>query len=338
MDVHVRGRSLSCTLGTFHGPARSSMARKARRSNTATRNASARRRDGGPQRTGVDEREGWEDFAQKREWFLSGRAIPDGRSRTQARLDAITQAEALGIVALESLDPGGPPLRAGARLASDGRVAAPRPSSRRLPRASLLARPVEVRLPRRATETTLQVAVPAAALARVDQASIRMFRLESASRTWQIIPRSGFATAGGYAWARLHRPGIYAPVGLPLDRGELAALVRTFNAGAASARHEVAPPWMLRRGLWRRACASGSTCRSGTCWPSWSRPRAPGKGAGAARWSPPPWRGWPPGWWRATGGSWGRGTSMDASSRWPSDRTSASSSTRGPPTAAYGSR
>src|SRR5215469_6591349 len=215
-----------------HGPARSSMARRARRSNTASRNVSARRRDGGTQRTGVDEREGWEDFAQKREWFLSGRAIPDGRSRTRARLDAIAQAEALGIVALESLDPGGPPLRAGARLAGDGRVTAPRPSSRRLPRASLLARPVEARQPWRATETTLQVAVPAAALARVDQASIRMFRLEPASRTWQIIPRSGFASAGGYAWARLHRPGIYAPVGLPLDRGELAALVRTFNARA----------------------------------------------------------------------------------------------------------
>jgi hypothetical protein len=208
------------------------MARKARRSNTASRNASARRRDGRTQRTGVDEREGWEDFAQKREWFLSGRAIPDGRSRTQARLDAIAQAEALGIVALESLDPGGLPLRAGARLASDGRVVAPRPVSRRLPRASLLARPVEARLPRRATETTLQVAVPASALARVDQASIRMFRLEPASKTWQIIPRSGFAPAGGYAWARLHRPGIYAPVGLPLDRAELAALVRTFNARA----------------------------------------------------------------------------------------------------------
>src|SRR5215467_15790048 len=134
MDVHVQRRSLSCTLGKFHGPARSSMARKARRSNTASRNASARRRDGGTQRAGVDEREGWEDFAQKREWFLSGRAIPDGRSRTRARLDAIAQAEALGIVALESLDPGGAPLRAGARLASDGRVTAPRPVSRRLPR------------------------------------------------------------------------------------------------------------------------------------------------------------------------------------------------------------
>ena len=57
-----------------------------------------------------------------------------------------------------------------------------------------------------------------------------MFRLEPATRTWQIVPRSGFAPAGGYAWARLHRAGVYAPVGLPLDRAELADLVRTFNA------------------------------------------------------------------------------------------------------------
>jgi hypothetical protein len=96
----------------------------------------------------------------------------------------------------------------------------------------LLARPVEVRPPRRATDATLQIAVPAAALARVDPASIRMFRLEPATRTWQIVPRSGFAPAGGYAWARPHRAGVYAPVGLPLDRTELTDLVQTFNARA----------------------------------------------------------------------------------------------------------
>jgi hypothetical protein len=204
------------------------MARRRRRSGNAS---ATRQRAGGARRTGVDEREGWEDFAQKREWFLSGRAIPDGRSRTRARLNAIAQADVLGEVALEALDPGGSPLRAGARVvASARRVAPPRPVSRRLPRAPLLARPVEARPPRRAADATLQVAVPAAALARVDPASIRMFRLEPATRTWQIIPRSGFAPAGGYAWARLHRAGVYAPVGLPLDRAELADLVRTFNA------------------------------------------------------------------------------------------------------------
>src|SRR5881397_1109821 len=101
------------------------MARRTRRSGSAS---AVRRRAGEARRTGVDEREGWEDFAQKREWFLSGRAIrtdepapgpgpgqgrgggggwgalrpegrvfpaggrcPDGRSRTRARLDAIAQ-------------------------------------------------------------------------------------------------------------------------------------------------------------------------------------------------------------------------------------------------------
>ena len=50
------------------------MARRTRRSGSAS---AVRRRAGEARRTGVDEREGWEDFAQKREWFLSGRAIPD---------------------------------------------------------------------------------------------------------------------------------------------------------------------------------------------------------------------------------------------------------------------
>ncbi len=230
------------------------MARRTRKSGNAS---AARRRAGEARRTGVDEREGWEDFAQKREWFLNGRAIPDGRSRTRARLDAIAQADVLGVVALEALDPGGTPLRAGARVvASDRRVAPPQPVSRRLPRAPLLARAIEVRPPRRATDATLQIAVPAAALGRVDPASIRMFRLEPATRTWQIVPRSGFAPAGGYVWARLDRAGVYAPVGLPLDRTELADLVRTFNARAelreAAARSRAAAARavasLLRRG------------------------------------------------------------------------------------------
>ena len=210
-----------------------------------------------PKRTGVDEREGWEDFSQKREWFLTGRGIADGRSRTLARFAAIARADALGQVSLEALDPGGAPLRAGARLvATARRVAPPRTVTRRLPRAPLLARAVEVRVPRAAADATVQVAIPAAALARVDPASIRMFRLEPASGTWQIVPRSGFARAGGYAWARVHRDGIYAPIGLPLDRAELDDLVRTFNGrgdlreAAARGRASVtrAVGSLLRRG------------------------------------------------------------------------------------------
>jgi len=73
------------------------MARRTRKSGNTT---AVRRRAVEVRRTGVDEREGWEDFAQKREWFLSGRAIPDGRSRTRARLDAIAQADVLGAVTL----------------------------------------------------------------------------------------------------------------------------------------------------------------------------------------------------------------------------------------------
>ena len=226
------------------------MARRTRKSRSAS---AARRRAGEARRTGVDEREGWEDFAQKREWFLSGRAIPDARSRTRARIDAIAQADVLGAVALETLDPGGLPLRAGARVvAGDRRVAPPRTVSRRLPRAPLLARPVEAQLPRRATDATLQIAVPAATLAQVDPASIRMFRLEPATRTWQILPRSGFAPAGGYAWARLHRAGVYAPLGLPLDRTELADLVRTFNA-RAELREAAAGSRPPRPARWRRS-------------------------------------------------------------------------------------
>jgi len=248
------------------------MARTTRRSSRTTRNAAVRRRatrsanagrPGEARRTGVDEREGWEDFTQKREWFLGGRAIADGRSRTLARLAAIAQADVLGQVALESLDAGGPPLQHGARLVGTARRAAPpRAVSRRLPAAPLLARPVEVAVSARDADATLQVAVSAAAVARVDPASIRMFRFEPASRTWQHVPRSGYSPAGGYAWARVHRPGIYAPVGLPLDRAEQAALLRTFNARAglreAAERGRAAAGRALKALLGRAATASRS--------------------------------------------------------------------------------
>jgi hypothetical protein len=241
------------------------MARRRGKSGRVSTSSSTRHRVAGAPRTGVEAREGWEDFAQKREWFLSGRAIPDGRSRTRARLDAIAQAEVLGQVSLETFDPGGAPLRQGARVVtSERRAVAPRPVSRRLPRAPLLARPVEARPPRGAADATLQIAVSAAALAHVDPASIRMFRLETSTRTWQLVPRSGFAPAGGYAWARLHRTGVYAPVGLPLDRAELADLVRAFNAraelreaaarGRAAAGRAVAS--LLRRGARARGGAT----------------------------------------------------------------------------------
>ena len=63
------------------------MARRTRRSGSVSAGSAARRRAGGVRRTGVDEREGWEDFAQKREWFLSGRAL-DGPERDDGRRHA----------------------------------------------------------------------------------------------------------------------------------------------------------------------------------------------------------------------------------------------------------
>src|SRR5262245_30349027 len=251
---------------------RASMARTRRRARRATSGATTRRRastarPGGarranaPRRTGVDEREGWEDFTQKREWFLSGRAIADGRSRTLARLEAIGQADVVGQAALESLDPGGAPLRRGARLVGTARRAAPpRTVSRRLPGAPGLARPVEVAVSPRDVDATLQVALSAAALGRVDPASVRMFRFESATRTWQLVPRSGYSPSGGYAWVRVHRPGVYVPIGLPLDRAGLAALVRTFNARAtlrdAAERSRAAASRAVAAVLGRGATAS----------------------------------------------------------------------------------
>lgn len=56
------------------------------------------------------------------------------------------------------------------------------------------------------------------ALAGIDPISVRVFRFDDRSRSLQPIWNSAINVGFNFVWAKIHRPGIYVPIGLPRDR------------------------------------------------------------------------------------------------------------------------
>jgi outer membrane protein assembly factor BamB len=59
---------------------------------------------------------------------------------------------------------------------------------------------------------------PLAPVSGIDLPSVRFFRADTRARALTPIWSSGVNIGLGYAWARIHRPGVYLPIGLPRDR------------------------------------------------------------------------------------------------------------------------
>jgi outer membrane protein assembly factor BamB len=55
------------------------------------------------------------------------------------------------------------------------------------------------------------------ALAGIDPATVRLFRFDEQARALRPIWYSGLNLGLGFVWAQVRRPGIFVPVGLPLD-------------------------------------------------------------------------------------------------------------------------
>jgi outer membrane protein assembly factor BamB len=89
-----------------------------------------------------------------------------------------------------------------------------------------LAGGIEVHGPERFAPTIVMLSLEAGALAGIDERTVRMFRADVQARMWHAVWASGVNAAAGYAWARVRRPGIYIPVGLPRDH-VLVGLIRT---------------------------------------------------------------------------------------------------------------
>ena len=118
------------------------------------------------------------------------------------------------------LDPGGSTPQHGFEVVGDLNFK-PRLSSTKNPRPNssfgFAGEPVEVSSDTNINGAALKITLDKKRMATLDQQSVRVFRFEEEVKEWVLIPRSGASADGEYAWAILHRPGIYVPIGVTTD-------------------------------------------------------------------------------------------------------------------------
>jgi outer membrane protein assembly factor BamB len=72
--------------------------------------------------------------------------------------------------------------------------------------------------PDRFALTVLVIPFAAGTLTGIDPESVRVFRWHDADKTLRPVWNSGLNSHFAFAWAKISRPGIYVPIGLPRDR------------------------------------------------------------------------------------------------------------------------
>ncbi|MEJ7667161.1 MAG: hypothetical protein WKH97_00150 [Casimicrobiaceae bacterium] len=178
--------------------------------------ARARRQDGYHEDVG--------DLLRKGEWFRRYRTLNGDVSLASLRAAALKQADALGSIAPAVFAVGGAVPRAAFDLVSNtNNPARVKRALNPAPNASLgFAGPtVEVAARGESEGARLRVKLDLAPAKRFVVETVRMFRYEPSTKRWVLVPRSGVAVDGSYAWVYLHRPGLYTPIGLPRDPGRL---------------------------------------------------------------------------------------------------------------------
>ncbi|MGH2514572.1 MAG: hypothetical protein ACRDHP_02865, partial [Ktedonobacterales bacterium] len=89
-------------------------------------------------------------------------------------------------------------------------------------------------------------------LTGIDRGSVRMFRWSESTRTLRPLWNSGVESGGRYVWAKIRRPGLYLPVGLPRD----PLLFESLRALARQRRLEDGESFEEAQELTRRALAA----------------------------------------------------------------------------------
>jgi hypothetical protein len=215
----------------------------ARRTTRKVKRRSSRRREErqprGPELTtrrgGRDdgEREERDDeldiFLLRAEWWRQYHGDASGSVSGELRIQAIAHAERLAVNGLYNPDPGGArPAKGFETVVERGapRIRVSRGENPR-PRSSFgfASDPVAVRGPANLAGVVLKIALDAKRAASSDPATIRVFCFEDNSREWQLVPRSGAQAEGRYAWAHLHRPGLYVAIGLHTGAAALISLL-----------------------------------------------------------------------------------------------------------------
>jgi outer membrane protein assembly factor BamB len=108
----------------------------------------------------------------------------------------------------------------------------------------------EVRGPDRFPQSILVVPFVPKQLVGIDAASVRVFRWEGETKTLQPSWNSGINVRMRFVWAKIDRPGVYVPLGLPRDRllqEALRAMAHERHYVDTSSREEMQQ--VTRRGL-----------------------------------------------------------------------------------------
>lgn len=173
-------------------------------------------------------------FRRRAEWWRLHHGDASGIVSSKLRLQALAHTERMEAAGLEATDPGGPAPKRGFELvfererlkATVSRGENPRPDSS----LGFVSAAIYVRGPHDLAGVVLKIALDRDALERVLIDTVRVFSFEEETSAWQLIPRSGIAVTGDYAWAHLHRPGIYIAIGVPADPDTLRAVLLTKNS------------------------------------------------------------------------------------------------------------
>src|SRR5438128_7035709 len=163
----------------------------------------------------------WVDvFGRRAEWLRTLHGDRLGWPQDRSRLEALAQASRLGRTRLRDLDPGGgAPDRGHDLLGREGievglrRQENPRPNSS----FGFASHVVRVGSKDELAGATLTIALDKNLASSVEAWTVRVFRFDETTREWTLIPRSGPAPDGTYAWAQLRTPGLYVAIGLPRD-------------------------------------------------------------------------------------------------------------------------
>ena len=204
------------------------MARLSRRKDGSPRGRGERRQRG-PQRRREEKENELENFRRRAEWWRLYHGDESGVVSSVRHYHGLAQALRMEALGLSAHDPGGERPRRGFELIFDERKQRLRAKIAENPRpASSLgfaSDAVRVEGPPELHGVRLKLGLANDAARRVRVETVRVFCFDDESRGWQFMPRSGVSVEAGYAWAHLHRTGLFIAIGLPAEPAAMDAVL-----------------------------------------------------------------------------------------------------------------
>ncbi len=177
--------------------------------------------------------EGWEDFEKKKEWFNLYRKTHADESLANLKDAGIEQLRKMRDVKPEDFAVTGQATKTGYSLISQNKKGQSikrikNPAADKAIGFASDAVQVSISL-KESPDSRITININKELAENVIVSTARVFRYEESSRSWVMIQRSGVAEDESFAWASIHRAGIYVCIGLPKNETVLKQLVKLYN-------------------------------------------------------------------------------------------------------------